>query len=103
MEIIAYGWSGFGTYIMKFMHFKMDIFVVLMPPVSLWSSLLKLVVQGNYFQPKISTRNPNQQAVGSFCLLGGPLCGEHTCRDHMNKVFFFFFSHEQVKKSSASL
>lgn len=35
----------------------MDIFVVLVPPVSLWSSLLNLVVQGNYFQPKISIKN----------------------------------------------
>lgn len=64
----------------------MDIFVVLVPPVNLWSSLLNLVVQGNYFQPKISIKYPAQQPVSEFSSLGGPLCGEHRCRQHSNKL-----------------
>lgn len=86
MEVVVQGWGGFGAYIMKFMFSKMGIFVVLAPPVSSWPSLLKLVVQGNYYQARISIRNPHQQAVSLFCSLGGPVCGEHRCREHTNKL-----------------
>lgn len=45
--------------------------MVLESSVSLWYSLLNLVVQKT-IQPKISIRNPDQQAVNELSALGGP-------------------------------
>ena len=43
--------------------------MVLESSVSSWYSLLSLVVQENYSQPKISIRNPDQHAISAW---GGP-------------------------------
>ena len=46
--------------------------MVLESSVSSWYSLLNLVVQENYSQPKISIRNPDQCAVSELSVWGGP-------------------------------
>lgn len=64
--------GDFSIYRIKFINLKIDAFMVLESSVSLWYSLLNLVVQENYSQPKISIRNPDQQAVNELSALGGP-------------------------------
>ena len=50
--------GDFSIYRIKFINLKIDAFMALESSVRLWYSLLNLVVQENYSQPKISIRNP---------------------------------------------
>ena len=61
--------GDFRVYIIKLINLKIDAFMVLESSVSSWYSLLSLVVQENYSQPKISIRNPDQHAISAW---GGP-------------------------------
>lgn len=64
--------GDFRVYIIKLINLKIDAFMVLESSVSSWYSLLNLVVQENYSQPKISIRNPDQCAVSELSVWGGP-------------------------------
>ena len=64
--------GDFSVYIIQVINLKIDAFMVLESSVSLWNSLLNLVVQESYSQPKISIRNPDQWAVSEPSALGGP-------------------------------
>ena len=52
--------GDFSVYIIQVINLKIDAFMVLESSMSLWNSLLNLVVQESYSQPKISIRNPDQ-------------------------------------------